>query len=141
MIDHMTVTVRDIEKSREFYAKVLAPLGYKRLLDYGDFTGFGDKKPEFWIKPGNPPSQPMHIAFAAKSRVHVDKFHEAALAAGAADFGAPGPRPQYHKHYYGAFVTDPDGHPIEAVCHLSPSEDPNFSTATTKPQRASKKNK
>jgi catechol 2,3-dioxygenase-like lactoylglutathione lyase family enzyme len=117
MIDHLTLTVRDIEKSRAFYDKALAPLGYELCMSYGGSHGYGaNKKPELWLKQGPEPSRPMHIAFVAKKRADVDAFHAAALAAGAKDDGKPGPRP-YHATYYGAFVIDPDGHPIEAVCH------------------------
>ena len=121
MIDHMTLTVRDVKKTTAFYEKALAPLGYRALMKYQEFTGFGDKKPEFWIKPGKTPTQPMHIAFRATSREAVDAFHEAALRAGGTDEGKPGPRPHYHPDYYGAFVIDPDGHPVEAVCHSPPA--------------------
>jgi catechol 2,3-dioxygenase-like lactoylglutathione lyase family enzyme len=123
MIDHFTLTVRDIKASVAFYTAALEPLGYGVKMDFGDFVGFGDaRKPYFWLKSGAniTPSQPMHIAFAAGNRALVDAFHVAALKAGAKDDGAPGIREQYHPHYYGAFVIDPDGHPIEAVCHASP---------------------
>lgn len=117
MIDHLTLTVRDIAKSCAFYDKALAPLGYARAMEYRGSVGYGpDGKPEFWMKQGPTPTQPMHIAFRAKTRKAVHEFHAAALSAGARDDGAPGPRP-YHPAYYGAFVIDPDGHPIEAVCH------------------------
>jgi catechol 2,3-dioxygenase-like lactoylglutathione lyase family enzyme len=117
MIDHLTLTVRDIEKSRAFYEKALAPLGYELCMSYEGSHGYGaNRKPELWLKQGPEPSRPMHIAFVAKTRASVDAFHAAALAAGAKDDGKPGPRP-YHATYYGAFVIDPDGHPIEAVCH------------------------
>jgi catechol 2,3-dioxygenase-like lactoylglutathione lyase family enzyme len=117
MIDHLTLTVRDIERSRAFYEKVLLPLGYTVKMEFGQYIGFGDTKPCLWIKQGSVPTQPMHLAFAARDRAAVDAFHAAALAAGARDDGGPGVRERYHKNYYGAFVIDPDGHPIEAVCH------------------------
>jgi catechol 2,3-dioxygenase-like lactoylglutathione lyase family enzyme len=123
MIDHFTVTVRDIKASVAFYTAALKPLGYSMKMDFGDFVGFGDeRKPYFWLKSGagTATSHPMHIAFAAKNRALVDAFHDAALKAGARDDGAPGVREHYHPHYYGAFVIDLDGHPIEAVCHASP---------------------
>jgi catechol 2,3-dioxygenase-like lactoylglutathione lyase family enzyme len=121
VIDHLTLTVRDLARSRAFYEKALAPLGYLVRMDAPWGCGFGDAhKPYFWLRQGDPPSRPMHIAFAAPDRAAVDAFHAAALAAGAADDGAPGLRPHYHEHYYGAFVRDPDGHPIEAVCHRPP---------------------
>jgi catechol 2,3-dioxygenase-like lactoylglutathione lyase family enzyme len=117
MIDHMTLTVRDIVRSKEFYARALAPLGYKVLMEFDGACGLGDTKPYLWIKQGSPPTQPMHIAFAARRRADVDAFHDAALGLGARDEGAPGLRPHYHASYYAAFVIDPDGHPIEAVNH------------------------
>src|SRR5205823_11518086 len=118
MIDHLTLTVRDLAKSRAFYERVLKPLGYSVKMDVGEFIGFGDEtKPYLWLKGGDPPSRPMHLAFRARSRAAVDGFHSEALASGAKDDGAPGIRKMYHPNYYGAFVIDPDGHPIEAVCH------------------------
>lgn len=116
MIDHLTLTVRDIKKSRAFYERVLETLGYRQQMEWQGSYGYGDKKPDFWMKQGEP-QRPMHIAFRAKTRAQVDAFHVAAIAAGAKDDGKPGPRPHYHENYYGAFVIDPDGHPIEAVCH------------------------
>lgn len=118
MIDHLTLTVRDVERSIAFYTRALLPLGYGVTMRFENFVGLGTpKKPFFWLKPGTAPTQPMHLAFVAPSRQAVDAFHAAALAAGAHDDGPPGLRPHYHAHYYGAFVLDPDGHPIEAVCH------------------------
>lgn len=125
MIDHTGLNVSDPAKSRSFYEKALAPLGYIVLRDIPkEFTGgkvvFGmgvAPKPDFWIAEGTPQSPRIHIAFSAVSRQAVDEFHAAALAAGGKDNGAPGPRPHYHPGYYGAFVLDPDGHNIEAVCH------------------------
>lgn len=123
MIDHFTLTVRDIKASVAFYTAALKPLGYGVKMDFGDFVGFGDaRKPYFWLKSGAgvTPSQPMHIAFAAANRNQVDAFHDAAIKAGAINDGHPGLREQYHPNYYGAFVIDLDGHPIEAVCHAAP---------------------
>ena len=117
VIDHLTLTVRDIAKSRAFYDKALAPLGFSVQMEWQGSIGYGaNGKPELWMKQGPAPQSPMHLAFVAKKRADVDAFHAAALAAGAKDDGKPGPRP-YHATYYGAFVIDPDGHPIEAVCH------------------------
>ncbi len=117
MIDHFTLSVRDLAKSRAFYQQALAPLGYRLTSDYDQFLGFGDTRPYFWLKQG--PSSPTHIAFAAKTRAEVDAFYRVALKAGAKDNGPPGPRPHYHPNYYGGFVLDPDGNPIEAVCHAA----------------------
>jgi catechol 2,3-dioxygenase-like lactoylglutathione lyase family enzyme len=121
MIDHMTLTVRDAAVSRAFYEKVLAPLGYRVLMEFEGMFGFGDEKPWLWMKQGDPPTAPQHIAFAARRRADVDAFHAAALAIGARDNGAPGLRADYHPTYYAAFVFDPDGHPIEAVNHREPA--------------------
>lgn len=122
MLDHLTLTVRDISRSKSFYTRALAPLGYAVRMEFEGMAGMGPVgKPAFWLKQGDPPSQPMHIAFVAADRPGVDAFHAAALAAGAADNGAPGLRPDYHPSYYAAFVFDPDGHPIEAVCHRPPA--------------------
>jgi catechol 2,3-dioxygenase-like lactoylglutathione lyase family enzyme len=118
MIDHSGVSVSDVAKSKAFYRSALAPLGYTLLMEWEVFAGFGvAPKPDFWIGQGKPNVPPIHIAFRAESRAQVDAFYRAAMAAGGTDNGAPGPRPQYHPHYYGAFVLDPDGHNIEAVCH------------------------
>jgi len=125
MIDHTGVSVSDFQKSRRFYAQALAPLGYAPLMELSaaqtggrDVAGFGvAPKPDFWVSSGAANVPPMHVAFRAASRAQVDAFHKAAIAAGGRDNGAPGLRPHYHADYYGAFVLDPDGHNIEAVCH------------------------
>jgi catechol 2,3-dioxygenase-like lactoylglutathione lyase family enzyme len=125
MIDHTGVQVSDPSKSRQFYERALAPLGYKLLMEIpkefteGDIVlGYGvPPKPDFWVIEGQPNEPRIHVAFRADHRKQVDEFYKAALAAGGKDNGPPGPRPQYHKDYYGAFVLDPDGHNIEACCH------------------------
>jgi catechol 2,3-dioxygenase-like lactoylglutathione lyase family enzyme len=120
MIDHLTLTVSDFPKSKTFFEQALAPLGYAVVMNFGQYSGFGEKgKPTFWLKDGPNPQSPMHLAFVAKNRPAVDAFYKAALAAGATDNGPPGPRTVYHPNYYGAFVFSPDGHPIEAVCHMA----------------------
>jgi len=117
MIDHMGIEVTDLDKSIAFYTKALAPLGYELIMKWEQFAGFGVKgKPDFWIGKGGPKNV-IHVAFRADGRAKVREFYEAAMAAGGKDNGAPGVRPHYHEHYYGAFVKDPDGHNIEAVCH------------------------
>jgi catechol 2,3-dioxygenase-like lactoylglutathione lyase family enzyme len=141
MIDHLTLTVRDVARSIAFYSRALAPLGYGVSMRFENFVGLGTpKKPFFWLKPGPTPTQPMHLAFVAPSRDAVDRFHAEALAAGAQDDGPPGLRPHYHPHYYGAFVVDPDGHPIEAVCH-SPAGPKRSAkpAAKARPKRPAKK--
>ena len=125
MIDHTGVVVSDITKSKAFYEKALAPIGYVLIMEFPasvtghtDVAGFGEPpKPDFWISSGAPNKPPVHIAFRVSSREKVDAFYKAAMAAGGVDNGPPGLRPHYHPHYYGAFVLDPDGHNIEAVCH------------------------
>ena len=118
MIDHTSLAVSDMARSNAFYAAALAPLGYTLLKDLGEAAGFGVKpKPDFWLGQGKPGETKNHVAFRAESRAQVDAFHRAGLAAGGRDNGAPGLRTHYHPNYYGAFVLDPDGHNIEAVCH------------------------
>ena len=126
MIDHISVNVRDPAASKAFYEAALAPLGYRVVMEFGPVTGLGAPvpgapedapvPPELWLSPTKSPT-PSHIAVAAASTAQVDAFHEAALAAGGADNGAPGERPHYHPGYYGAFVHDPDGNNLEAVFH------------------------
>jgi catechol 2,3-dioxygenase-like lactoylglutathione lyase family enzyme len=126
MIDHVGFPVSDYARSKAFYEKALAPLGYALIMEFGPqetesgsaAAGFGiHHKPDFWIGGEGGLDRPMHIAIAAKDRAAVDAFYRAALAVGGKDNGAPGLRPHYHPNYYGAFVLDPDGHNIEAVCH------------------------
>ncbi|GLS06052.1 glyoxalase [Chitiniphilus shinanonensis] len=125
MIDHTGINVSNLEQSKQFYQAVLATLGYAVRLDFGVAVGFGDGKAEagddpggdFWISQGEPYTPRSHIAFRAGSAEQVAAFYQAALAAGARDNGAPGPRPHYHPGYYAAFAYDPDGYNIEAVFH------------------------
>jgi catechol 2,3-dioxygenase-like lactoylglutathione lyase family enzyme len=117
MIDHMGLLVADLDASVAFYTRALAPLGYEIVMRGEQFVGFGVAgKPDFWIATGKPTDK-LHVAFRARSRAEVRAFHGAALAAGGKDNGPPGVRAMYHPSYYGAFVHDPDGHNIEAVCH------------------------
>lgn len=125
MIDHTGLNVSNPIKSKHFYDKALAPLGYTMMMEipkeYTDgkaVFGYGvPPKADFWVAEGTPNAPHIHIAFRAENRKQVDEFYKAAMAAGGRDNGAPGPRPHYHENYYGAFVLDPDGHNIEAVCH------------------------
>lgn len=131
MLDHLGLRVADYARSRAFYERALSPLGYGVVMEVtsaetgGSYQGCGfgsPQRPHFWIGTGTDGATSgsgAHIAFSAASRAVVDAFHAAALAAGGCDNGAPGLRPHYHADYYGAFVIDPDGHNIEAVCHLS----------------------
>jgi catechol 2,3-dioxygenase-like lactoylglutathione lyase family enzyme len=118
MIDHMGIKVTDLARSRAFYQKTLAALGYDLRLEVEGHLGFGpaDGKPCFWISQGRP-APGIHVSFRAAERETVDAFHRAGLAAGGTDNGAPGLRPHYHASYYGAFVLDPDGYNVEAVNH------------------------
>ena len=117
MLDHVGLVVSDFGRAKSFFESALAPLGYTKLMEFSGAAGFGmTGKPDFWISQGAAP-KPVHVAFAASDRKIVDAFHKAALAAGGRDNGAPGVRKEYHPNYYGAFIIDPDGNNIEAVCH------------------------
>jgi catechol 2,3-dioxygenase-like lactoylglutathione lyase family enzyme len=125
MLDHVGFAVSDLERARKFYQQTLSPLGIMLLYDItaeqtdGEaYLGFGeDQRPYFWVGTGRRFGGNIHVAFLAETRDLVDQFHSAGLKAGGKDNGAPGLRPHYHKNYYGAFVLDPDGNNIEAVCH------------------------
>jgi catechol 2,3-dioxygenase-like lactoylglutathione lyase family enzyme len=125
MIDHIGLAVKDMDRAKAFYMGALKPLGIGVIMEVtaeqtgtDAHAGFGkDRKAFFWIGTGNKPRGGAHVAFTAQTRAEVDSFYHAALAAGGLDNGAPGPRPHYHEHYYGAFVLDPDDNNIEAVCH------------------------
>jgi catechol 2,3-dioxygenase-like lactoylglutathione lyase family enzyme len=125
MIDHTGINASDFIKSKEFYSKALAAIGYSLLVELPasvtgstDVAGFGEPpKPDFWVNKGSPNNPPVHVAFRVTTRAQVDAFFNVAIAAGGRDHGKPGVRPHYHPNYYGAFVLDPDGHNIEAVCH------------------------
>jgi catechol 2,3-dioxygenase-like lactoylglutathione lyase family enzyme len=125
VLDHLGFSVSDLNRAKRFYQKALAPLGITLIYEVtpeqsgsGSFLAFGeDERPYFWLGTSESPSRHLHVAFLAKSRKMVDEFHKTALEAGGKDNGAPGLRPQYHAQYYGAFVLDPDGNNIEAVCH------------------------
>jgi catechol 2,3-dioxygenase-like lactoylglutathione lyase family enzyme len=126
MIDHIGFPVSDYAKAKLFYEKALAPLGYVLIMEVAADVnpsgaaacGFGrGGKPDFWIGAEGGLARPIHVAIVVESRAEVDAFYQAALAAGGKDNGAPGIRAHYHPNYYGAFVLDPDGHNIEAVCH------------------------
>lgn len=125
MIDHTGITVSDFDRSKIFYDEAMAPLGASLLFMVpAEHTGgvkvggYGRERPTFWLHEADHSAHRQHIAFTARSRAEVDAFYAAALAAGGKDNGAPGLRPHYHPDYYGAFVFDPDGYNIEAVCHM-----------------------
>jgi catechol 2,3-dioxygenase-like lactoylglutathione lyase family enzyme len=132
MIDHLSTYATDYAATKAFYAAALGALGHglqtervaaedpafptRRMCAFGP-----PRRPVFWIIEVREPASPRHVAFAAPDRATVDAFHAAALRAGGRDHGAPGLRPHYHPHYYGAFVLDPDGNNVEAVCHAPDS--------------------
>lgn len=124
MLDHAGFPVSDYARSKAFYLQALAPLGYALVMEVrqdendSPAAGFGiNGKADFWIGGEGGLQRPIHMAIAAQDRAAVDAFYRAAIAAGGRDNGAPGLRPHYHPNYYAAFVLDPDGHNIEAVCH------------------------
>lgn len=123
MLDHVSLQLADVEASAKFYDTVLAPLGYARVMDFGNVIGFGAPgRPQFWIGPvtTSGEAREVHVAFPADDRAKVVEFRDAAVAAGAEVLHEPRVWPEYHPTYYGAFVRDPDGNNVEAVCH-SPS--------------------
>ena len=118
MLDHIGIEVKNYEESKAFYNAALAPLGYELIAEVQGWAGFGaEGKAGFWIVGGKHTVPRIHLAFRASSRAKVRAFYDAAIKAGAKDNGPPGVREIYHPDYYGAFVADPDGHNIEAVCH------------------------
>jgi catechol 2,3-dioxygenase-like lactoylglutathione lyase family enzyme len=126
VIDHVVLDASNLPASRAFYEQSLAPLGIAVLADHEGYLGFGEMQDRgetlaplvyFWLTARTPASSNVHLAFTTDERSKVDEFHAAALAAGGTDNGAPGVREIYHPDYYGAFVLDPDGNNIEAVCH------------------------
>lgn len=123
IIDHIGLAVTDYQQAKEFFTQALAPLGIELVMEVQGWAGFGRAgKPEFWFGAHKEPNKPMHIAFLAENRAQVRAFYAAAIAAGGKDNGVPGIREIYHPHYYGAFIIGPDGHNIEAVCHLPETE-------------------
>ena len=122
MLDHVGFQCRDIATSSVFYDAVLAPLGGVRVMDFGEAIGYGvPPMPDFWISAQQTGDgfRESHIAFAAADRVAVDAFFAVAVAAGAEVLHEPRLWPEYHANYFGAFVRDPDGNNVEAVCHTA----------------------
>jgi catechol 2,3-dioxygenase-like lactoylglutathione lyase family enzyme len=120
MLDHLSVQCADVSSSSLFYDRVLAPLGGGRVMEFGEVIGYGvDAKPEFWLGPlvSGEPNREVHLAFRARDRASVRAFFDAAVSLGAPVLNAPRLWPEYHPNYYGAFVRDPDGNNVEAVCH------------------------
>lgn len=124
MIDHTGISVSDWTRATAFYDAIFAPLGATMLAKVPmehtggiNVGGYGRDRPVFWLHEGGEPGPGRHVAFSANSRAEVDAFYAAGLAVGGRDNGGPGLRPHYHPDYYGAFVIDPDGNNVEAVCH------------------------
>jgi len=123
VFDHIGLCISQLERSRRFYLEALGAIGYRLLAEYPvevaghrHVLGFGDERPRFWLSVDRAGSGTAHVAFTVDRRAQVDAFHAAGLAAGGRDNGAPGLRSHYHPDYYGAFLLDPDGHNLEAVC-------------------------
>ncbi len=124
MLDHVGVQCADMAASAAFYDAVLAPLGATRIMDFGEAIGYGvPPMPEFWISAFDSGEgfRESHLAFSAPDRAGVRAFFEAAVATGGEVLHEPRLWPEYHPNYYGAFVRDPDGNNVEAVCHLPES--------------------
>ena len=123
MIDHFGINCADMGAAAGFYDKVLGVLGHRRVMDFGVAIGYGTDQPDFWISTfdGIGPNREVHIAFSAPDAATVRAFHAAALELGAESLHEPRLWPEYHEHYYGAFVRDPDGNNVEAVCHRGDS--------------------
>lgn len=119
MIDHFGINCSDLDRAAGFYDTVLATLGYRRIMDFGVAIGYGADQPEFWISTfeGVGPNREVHVAFAAANAAAVRAFFEAAVGLGAEVLHGPRLWPEYHEGYFGAFVRDPDGNNVEAVCH------------------------
>lgn len=118
ILDHVGITVSHYEKSKQFYTRVLIPLGITMITEHDGWAGFGKKgKPEFWFGPGKDATYFSHITFMAETKAAVDLFYITALDEGAVCNGTPKLRQDYYSGYYGAFVIDPDGHYIGAVIH------------------------
>jgi catechol 2,3-dioxygenase-like lactoylglutathione lyase family enzyme len=119
VIDHVSVTVSDMDAAKRFYSQALEPLGYSLVMEGDGWAGFAGGEPpipDFWLGERGEGGS-AHFALRAKDRASVDRFHEAALAAGGQDNGEPGLRSHYHENYYAAYVHDADGNNVEAVCH------------------------
>jgi len=124
MFDHTGLSASDFDRAKTFYDAALAPLGVSLLFSVPvehtggtKVVGYGRDRPRFWLHEGSAQKPAVHVAFSAENRATVDAFYKAAIGAGGKDNGKPGLRPNYHENYYAAFVLDPDGNNIEAVCH------------------------
>jgi len=121
MIDHFGINVASMETASAFYDRVLGVLGHRRMVDFGVAAGYGTDQPQFWISTfdGVGDNREVHVAFTAPDAETVRRWYAEALAAGAESLHEPRLWPEYHDHYYGAFVRDPDGNNVEAVCHTA----------------------
>ncbi len=119
MIDHLGINCADLDAAKRFYDTVPGTLGYQRVMDFDEAVGYGKDSPDFWLSrfEDMPAQREVHIAFQAADPAAVEAFHEAAVSLGAESLHAPRLFPEYHEGYYGAFVRDPDGNNVEAVCH------------------------
>ncbi len=120
MIDHFGINCADLEASARFYDAVLGTLGHRRVLDHGVAIGYGTQSPDFWIGGGEVatgPNREVHVGFTAPDAAAVRRWFDAAVAEGAEVLHEPRLWPEYHERYFGAFVRDPDGNNVEAVCH------------------------
>jgi catechol 2,3-dioxygenase-like lactoylglutathione lyase family enzyme len=137
VIHHLTIRVKDLSRAQAWYAQALAPLGYKKVMEFPGFVGLGAPAPDLWLAEYQE-CTPMHVALAATSPAQVQAFYDAAMAAGGTDNGPPGPRPDYGPDYYGAFVLDPEGNNIEAALLKLPA--PSAKAGAGKgPMKSSKK--
>lgn len=125
MIDHFGINAADLAVTTAFYDTVLATLGHRRLMDFEVAVGYGTEQPQFWVSTfdGVGPNREVHIAFSAPDAATVRAFVEAAVGLGAEVLHQPRLWPEYHDHYYGGFVRDPDGNNVEAVCHTADEGD------------------
>ncbi len=126
LLDHLNIAVPDLERSLAFYEPVLASIGIDKVLvlppgELPEMHGFGTDRPFFWLIADGRVGTNMHLAFTAGTRETVQRFYDTALGHGGVSLHAPAVHPEYHRHYYGAFVADPDGINLEAVCHLPPA--------------------
>ena len=123
MIDHFGINCANLDEAKRFYDAVLGTLGAKRVMDFGVAVGYGREQPDFWISTmqggETGPNREMHVAFTASNADDVRAFYDAALAQGAESLHEPRMWPEYHPGYFGAFVRDPDGNNVEAVCHTA----------------------